>query len=113
MLSIGGLNPLDVNNENSVFSTDPIPQGLQIFDLTEMTWSSKYDANAAPYITPQVVKAWYQTKYDTLLIFNTISDEFLVVHHPYGGTTLQYKDFLRRANKSRQVVGSTSLIVPG
>lgn len=69
MLSIGGFNPLDANKDAT--STDPMPQGLQIFDLTEMTWSSKYDANAAPYTTPQVVKAWYQTKYDTLLLFQT------------------------------------------
>ena len=91
MLSIGGFNPLDVNNE--VKSIDPIPQGLQIFDLTEMTWSSKYDANAAPYTTPQVVKDWYQIKYDTFLALKTISNDFLVVHRLSSGTTLQYKDF--------------------
>ena len=92
MLSVGGFNPLDINE--GIMSIDPIPQGLQIFDLTEMTWGSKYDANAAPYATPQVIKAWYQTKYDTCLMFDTIPNNFLVVHRPYSGTTLQYKDFL-------------------
>ena len=28
-----------------------------------MEWSDKYDANAAPYTTPQVIKDWYQKKY--------------------------------------------------
>lgn len=61
MLSIGGLNPLDI--KDYTFHTDPVTQGLQIFDLTEMTWSSRYDANAAAYQTPQMVKEWYSTKY--------------------------------------------------
>ena len=28
--------------------------------MTEMQWSDKYDAGAAPYKTPEVVKAWYR-----------------------------------------------------
>ena len=60
MLSIGGLNPLDQNT--GTYSVDPMAQGLQIFDMTEMTWSSSYDAQAAPYTSPQVVKDWYQQK---------------------------------------------------
>lgn len=57
MLSVGGNNPLDANSETT--SKDPMAQGLQIFDLSDMTWSSSYDAHAAPYTTPQVVKDWY------------------------------------------------------
>ena len=60
MLSIGGRNPLDVNS--NTISTDSATHGLQIFDMTKMRWSSKYDAEAAPYTTPQVVKDWYQQK---------------------------------------------------
>ncbi|KAL9583210.1 MAG: hypothetical protein Q9212_002840 [Teloschistes hypoglaucus] len=58
MLSIGGRNPLD--DGQGILSPDPIKHGLQIFDLTEMKWSDRYDANAAPYTTPQIVKDWYR-----------------------------------------------------
>ncbi|KAL8716468.1 MAG: hypothetical protein Q9225_006206 [Loekoesia sp. 1 TL-2023] len=58
MMSIGGLNPLDANADK--VSQDTAVHGLRIFDLTEMRWSDSYDANAAPYMTPQAVKDWYQ-----------------------------------------------------
>ncbi|KAL8660532.1 MAG: hypothetical protein Q9202_006455 [Teloschistes flavicans] len=57
MISIGGHDPTDVYN-NSVVA-DPFFQGLGIFDLTEMRWSDRYDADAEAYETPAVVKAWY------------------------------------------------------
>ncbi len=57
MLSIGGGNPNDVTYGK--WSIDNAPQGLGIFDLTEMTWGSSYDASAAPYTTPRIVKDWY------------------------------------------------------
>ena len=60
MLSIGGL---DATYENDALKLiDPTPQGLEIFDLTNMTWSNQYDANAAPYKSPQVVKDYYATR---------------------------------------------------
>ncbi|KAK4541670.1 hypothetical protein LTR36_007814 [Oleoguttula mirabilis] len=37
--------------------SDPFERGLGIFDMTEMTWSSSYDANAAKYQTPDVIKS--------------------------------------------------------
>ncbi|KAL8684626.1 MAG: hypothetical protein Q9218_008211 [Villophora microphyllina] len=58
MLPIGGRNPLD--DGQGILSPDPKKRGLQIFDLTEMRWIDWYDADAAPYRTPQVVKDWYQ-----------------------------------------------------
>ncbi len=39
---------------------DPWPQGIGIFDMTAMEWKEGYDADAAPYMTPDVVKAYYQ-----------------------------------------------------
>lgn len=57
MLSIGGWSTTD--NNLGHLSTDRFLQGLGIFDLTAMQWSSSYDANAEPYQTPDVVKAWY------------------------------------------------------
>ncbi|CAL8578698.1 hypothetical protein XPA_004469 [Xanthoria parietina] len=57
MLSIGGRDPTDVYNDTT--SADPFLQGLGIFDLTNMQWSDGYNADAEPYETPAVVKAWY------------------------------------------------------
>ena len=38
---------------------DPWPQGTGVFDLTDMVWKDTYDSNAAPYITPEIVKNQY------------------------------------------------------
>ena len=57
MISVGGQNVNDGNSK--ITSKDPFTQGFGVFDLTEMTWSSGYDAHAAAYKTPQVVKDWY------------------------------------------------------
>lgn len=58
MISIGGYATTD--NNLGHLSTDRFSQGLGIFDLTAMKWSDSYDANAEPYQTPDVVKAWYR-----------------------------------------------------
>lgn len=59
MLSVGGLDP---NDQQAGPSQDPLAQGLGVFDLTEMAWTSGYDANAASYQSPKVVKDWYNAK---------------------------------------------------
>ena len=68
MVSIGGL-VTDVSMEvssNGPISLgynslpDPWLQGLGIFDLTAMEWKEEYDPTAAPYVTPDAVKAHYQ-----------------------------------------------------
>ena len=67
MVSIGGLvanislqvaNDALSNAYNSI--PDPWPQGLGVFDLTAMEWKEEYDPAAAPYVTPDPVKAYYQ-----------------------------------------------------
>lgn len=60
MVSIGGKNPQDWAGR---ITRDPLPQGLGIFDLTEMKWTDGFDPTAAPYKTPDVVKNWYNNKY--------------------------------------------------
>ncbi|KAL8864588.1 MAG: hypothetical protein Q9174_007296, partial [Haloplaca sp. 1 TL-2023] len=57
MISIGGLDPTMVYN--NTIAPDPFKQGLGVFDLTAMQWSDRYDANAEPYVTPQIIKDWY------------------------------------------------------
>lgn len=55
MLAIGGVNPAG----NIWLPADPWTQGLNVFDLTEMKWMERYDADAEDYVTPAVVKSWY------------------------------------------------------
>ncbi|KAL8801700.1 MAG: hypothetical protein Q9182_004294 [Xanthomendoza sp. 2 TL-2023] len=58
MLSIGGHDPTNGYND-SVATPDPFAQGLGIFDLSSMKCSDRYDADAKPYVTPEVIKACY------------------------------------------------------
>lgn len=38
---------------------DTFPKGLGVFDMTDLTWKDSYDAGAAEYDSPQVIKSWY------------------------------------------------------
>jgi hypothetical protein len=58
MLVVGGSNGW-LGFPKSVTDPDPWKQGLAIFDLTEMSWSSSYDPDTADYDSPEVVKTWY------------------------------------------------------
>ncbi|KAF6830065.1 kelch repeat protein [Colletotrichum plurivorum] len=56
MITIGGLDP---GAKERYRDRDPFPQGLGVFDLTGLEWKTQYDAGAAPYETPDIVKSWY------------------------------------------------------
>ena len=59
MIVVGGIiAPFD--SSKTWHDPDPFAQGLGIFDMTDLTWMSSYDANAAPYVTPEIVKDWYR-----------------------------------------------------
>lgn len=68
MVSIGGIvtNSTATSIDDQDIGTidhslpDPWQQGLGVFDLTAMEWKEEYDSSAAPYITPDAVKAYYQ-----------------------------------------------------
>lgn len=64
MIVIGG-NTIFSDTPSEIFDLlgsvlDPWPQGIGIFDLSDMEWKSSYDADAAAYVTPQVVKSFVQ-----------------------------------------------------
>ena len=40
---------------------DPWTNGIGIFDMTELSWSTGYDTSAGPYDHPGVVKQYYQS----------------------------------------------------
>lgn len=52
MIIIGGEYQSDSNS-------DEWPLGLGVFDLSEMVFKDRYDANAPVYTSPEVVKGWY------------------------------------------------------
>ena len=56
MLVIGGKNFKQMNVYGYEKEQDAFAQGLGIFDLTDMAWKSSYDADAAAYTTPQMIK---------------------------------------------------------
>jgi hypothetical protein len=59
MISVGGLTRI----YNSVVGwgiKDPWSQGLGVLDMTSLQWSGNYDAGAAKYTSPDVVKDWYR-----------------------------------------------------
>ena len=66
MVSIGGTVALpsfsdeDPTNYFDGGNVDPCEQGIDIFDLSAFEWKDSFDANAAPYVTPDIVKAHYR-----------------------------------------------------
>ncbi|KAK1753565.1 kelch repeat-containing protein [Echria macrotheca] len=58
MLSIGGTDAF-AGFPNSLLDRDPWQNGLGILDLPPMAWKNSYDADAAPYDSPVIVKQWY------------------------------------------------------
>lgn len=58
MISIGGIPDQDQLPANWF---DPWTNGMQIFDMTELFWTDTYNANAAEYEPPDVVKQFYST----------------------------------------------------
>lgn len=64
MLSIGGSASGAGMKEPASFyegwtNPDNWPQGLGILDMTELSWSTDYKADAAEYESPKVIKDWY------------------------------------------------------
>ncbi len=57
MISIGGL----LNGSWAI--PDPWLEGIGVLDMTELQWVPGFDAGAAAYDSPQVVKDWYENGY--------------------------------------------------
>ena len=60
MVSIGGRIANSTESAKDPNLPDPWHNGIGIFDMTAMEWKTMYDADAAPYVTPDVVKKYYQ-----------------------------------------------------
>ena len=80
MLTIGGLSPLDAGMDT--MSQDHETNGLGLWDLTNLEWITAYDADAAPYKTPQIVKDWYNVKC-VANVCNPISSVLIIVQRHF------------------------------
>ena len=70
MVVVGGLGSHFIDWK--VNGTDEWKQGLGVLDMTTVSWSSSYDANAPAYESSQMVKDWYTKGYKrTRSLFGT------------------------------------------
>ncbi|KAH9234132.1 hypothetical protein K456DRAFT_1723772 [Colletotrichum gloeosporioides 23] len=53
MIVVGGVS------RKGLYENDTFPQGLGIFDLTELEWKDNFNPAAAAYDSPPSVKSWY------------------------------------------------------
>ena len=54
MLSVGGvLSEWDWENP------DPWRYTMGVFDMTQLEWKDKYEADADDYESPEMIKSWY------------------------------------------------------
>ncbi|GKT47929.1 Kelch repeat-containing protein [Colletotrichum spaethianum] len=61
MVTFGGINrwKWDDDEANYFRDQDPFPQGVGVFDLTDLKWKDEYNADASSYDSPDVIKTWY------------------------------------------------------
>lgn len=59
MLVVGG-QVSDAESTLDALIRDPWPQGVGVYDLAALSWSDSFDADAEPYVTPDVIKANYE-----------------------------------------------------
>ncbi|KAL0932015.1 kelch repeat protein [Colletotrichum truncatum] len=58
MITVGGINR-SLTVSKFFQDKDPFPQGIGIFDMSDLQWKDEYEPEAATYETPEVVKDWY------------------------------------------------------
>ncbi|KAM0331522.1 hypothetical protein ACHAQA_003199 [Verticillium albo-atrum] len=60
LLSWGGLQGRGWTNEFRWDTADSFPQGIGIFDMSELAWKNAYDAKAAEYRAHERISSWYE-----------------------------------------------------
>ncbi|OHW93407.1 kelch repeat protein [Colletotrichum incanum] len=61
MVTFGGIDRMKWNDNSTNFFRDPdtFPQGVGVFDLTDLSWKDEYSADASNYDSPEAIKTWY------------------------------------------------------
>ncbi|KAH0536099.1 hypothetical protein FGG08_007004 [Glutinoglossum americanum] len=62
MLSVGGYDP---TSSAEYATADPWTYGLGIFDMTDLSWGTHYNANAMPYVRSDAVNDYYAKQMNT------------------------------------------------
>lgn len=62
MISVGGMVATNsIPSDELVDGTvDPWDQGIGVFDMSDFEWKSSYDASAGSYVTPSIIKEYYE-----------------------------------------------------
>lgn len=63
MISIGGRLPSSVMGLGA--EQDPWVSSIGVFDMTALAWADHYNAAAEPYESPDLVKGYYNSSYQT------------------------------------------------
>ncbi|KAK2064179.1 kelch repeat protein [Colletotrichum caudatum] len=60
MVTFGGVDRTRGAGWRDMFrDADPFPQGVGVFDLTDLKWKDEYNADAPSYDSPEAIKIWY------------------------------------------------------
>jgi hypothetical protein len=62
MISVGGLSFAHSRGYSEDYR-DPWPNGIGVLDISSLQWQSHYTHDLSGYSTPEVVQAWYNTRY--------------------------------------------------
>lgn len=62
MITVGGVDS-QMGSPEHWRTKDPNPQGLGIFDLTELEWKATFEADASDYQAPDMIRSWYDDGY--------------------------------------------------
>ncbi|KAH8199203.1 hypothetical protein TruAng_006609 [Truncatella angustata] len=58
MIIVGGMNP-DLDYYPALRDPDPWPNGINVLDISSLSWNSEFDPDAAAYESPDAVTKWY------------------------------------------------------
>jgi len=98
MAIMGGIDP-----NATLQVADTWPLGIGIFDLSAMAFQDRYDADAAPYTSPEVVQRWYT---ENGLITSNVSED---VKRLFDRSTLVTPSADRPATSDDEKPGSTNI----
>ena len=64
LITVGGIDPAlkEIDAVSDKKTRDVFPFGVGVFDMTDMKWKDRYDADAPAYKSPKVVREHYQMK---------------------------------------------------
>ena len=82
MVVIGGLTGGDKDNGVPDFWD----KGIGVYDLTELHWNTMYDAAAAPYVTPEIVRQYndehpYPKEFSDSVVEGWFKQQGMCTHH--------------------------------